>query len=91
MRPPRRACRCKGEGTCSTACFAKYGSSVLDDFLHCAVEKQDCVHVPRDESRATWKDPDAAGASKIPVPSFEIASLEGQWWVCGSCGGWWHC
>lgn len=71
--------RCKGEGTCSTACFAKYGNSVLDDFLHCAVEKQDCVHVPRDQSRATWKDPDAAGASKIPVPTFRIASLEGQW------------
>lgn len=71
--------RCKGEGTCSTACFAKYGNPVLDDFLHCAVEKQDCVHVPRDKSRATWSDPDVAGASKLAVKSFDINSLDGRW------------
>jgi len=72
--------KCKGEGTCSTACFAKYGNGVLDDFLHCAVEQQDCVHVPRDRSRATWTDPDTVGLDKQSSPSFQIASLEGRWY-----------
>ncbi|TFJ86462.1 hypothetical protein NSK_002119 [Nannochloropsis salina CCMP1776] len=72
--------KCKGEGTCSTACFAKYGNRVLDDFLHCAVEQQDCVHVPRDRSRATWTDPDAVGLDKRSSPTFEIRSLNGRWY-----------
>lgn len=72
--------KCKGEGTCSTACFAKYGNGVLDNFLHCAVEQQDCVHVPRDRSRATWTDPDTVGLDKQISPSFQISSLEGRWY-----------
>ncbi len=72
--------KCKGEGTCSTACFAKYGNGVLDNFLQCAVEQQDCVHVPRDRSRATWTDPDTVGLDKQSSPSFDIASLKGRWY-----------
>ena len=72
--------KCKGEGTCSTSCFAKYDSPILDKFLHCAIEEENCVHVPKDESRATWLDPEKNERQIPPLESFQIESLEGKWY-----------
>ena len=40
--------QCQGEQRCATQCFAQYGSSVLDNWLSCAIEDQQCVKVPQD-------------------------------------------
>mmetsp|Transcript_8279 Transcript_8279/g.14621 ORF Transcript_8279/g.14621 Transcript_8279/m.14621 type:complete len:540 (+) Transcript_8279:186-1805(+) len=71
--------KCKGDSMCSTGCFSKFGNPDLDDMLYCAVEKEDCVHVPRDESRATW---DAADPDAPPylVRPFDAATLGGAWY-----------
>lgn len=72
--------KCKGEGTCSTSCFAKYGSPTLDKFLHCAIEEQNCVNVPKDETRATWLDPEKNERQIPPLSTFKMESLEGTWY-----------
>jgi len=71
--------RCKGEGTCSTGCFAAYGSERLNKILYCSVEKEDCVKVPRDEGRATWAV-DPSDERPTVVQSFDMKSLEGSWY-----------
>mmetsp|Transcript_42905 Transcript_42905/g.134632 ORF Transcript_42905/g.134632 Transcript_42905/m.134632 type:complete len:597 (-) Transcript_42905:1037-2827(-) len=71
--------RCKGEGTCSTGCFAAYGTETLNKILYCSVEKEDCVKVPRDESRATWAV-DPSDERPPVVANFDMNSLDGSWY-----------
>eukprot|EP00640_Fibrocapsa_japonica_P001555 CAMPEP_0113936784 /NCGR_PEP_ID=MMETSP1339-20121228/3582_1 /TAXON_ID=94617 /ORGANISM="Fibrocapsa japonica" /LENGTH=384 /DNA_ID=CAMNT_0000939335 /DNA_START=410 /DNA_END=1564 /DNA_ORIENTATION=+ /assembly_acc=CAM_ASM_000762 len=71
--------KCKGDSLCSTGCFAKYGNPALDEVLYCSVEKEDCVHVPRDETRATWESPAEEDHPKV-VSNFNMASLKGKWY-----------
>ena len=71
--------RCKGGSMCSTGCFAKYGSERLDNLLACSVEKHDCVQVPGKGNEGWIKDEIDTLPSK-PVQSFELSSLQGQWY-----------
>jgi len=71
--------KCKGDSMCSTGCFSKFGNPDLDSILYCSVEKEDCVKVPRDESRATWEENDKY-APPILVKNFQPSSLEGTWY-----------
>jgi hypothetical protein len=71
--------RCKGGSMCSTGCFAKYGSDNLDNLLACTVEKNDCVHVPR-EANAGWKTDTLADLPTAPLQAFKPESLDGTWY-----------
>jgi len=64
---------------CSTSCFSRFGSSTLDAFLTCSVEKEGCVNVPRDLGPATWTSPKEDQAPG-PVDDFDVASMEGTWY-----------
>ena len=72
--------RCKGGSMCSTGCFAKFGSDNLDGLLACSVEKNDCVHVPRDEEAMGWKDDKLADLPTKPIEKFAASSLDGTWY-----------
>lgn len=71
--------RCKGESVCSTGCFASHGSETLNRILYCSVEKEDCVKVPRDETRSTWAV-DPSHERPLVVKDFDMSSLEGSWY-----------
>uniref|UniRef100_A0A0G4GN37 VDE lipocalin domain-containing protein n=1 Tax=Chromera velia CCMP2878 TaxID=1169474 RepID=A0A0G4GN37_9ALVE len=71
--------RCRGEGMCSTGCFARFGSPVLDDFLQCSLEKASCVNVPKDLGQPTW-DPPEIGAPPVSYEAFNMDSMEGTWY-----------
>jgi hypothetical protein len=64
---------------CSTGCFAKFGSSALDNLLYCSVEKNDCVQVPGKENTGWITDSQADLPSK-PITPYNIKSLEGTWY-----------
>jgi len=70
--------RCKGGSMCSTGCFAKYGSDRLDNLLACTVEKNDCVHVPR-EANSGWKADTIDDLPSMPLARFKPESLDGTW------------
>lgn len=63
---------------CSTGCFAKFGSSHLDELLHCSVEKHDCVHVPGKEN-VGWNTDTLADLPSKPLTTFNPASMQGVW------------
>ena len=71
--------KCKGGSLCSTACFAKYGSAQLDSLLYCSVEKNDCVHVPK-EGAFGWRPDTMADIPALPVEKFSLSSLDGTWY-----------
>jgi len=64
---------------CSTGCFAKYGGDNLDSLLSCSVEKNDCVHVPR-ESQAGWTNDKLSDLPSKPIERFSSQSLDGTWY-----------
>lgn len=70
--------RCKGGSMCSTGCFAKYGSDKLDSLLSCSVEKNDCVHVPKEETG--WKSDKLSNLPAQPLEAFNPDSLKGTWY-----------
>ncbi len=72
--------RCKGGSMCSTGCFAKFGSDKLDGLLSCSVEKNDCVHVPRDEEAMGWKEDKLADLPSKPIEKFAASSMDGTWY-----------
>ena len=71
--------RCKGGSMCSTGCFAKFGSSHLDNLLHCSVEKNDCVHVPGKENSG-WSNDKLSDLPSIPIAPFDATSFKGTWY-----------
>lgn len=71
--------RCKGGSMCSTGCFAKYGSERLDNLLACTVEKNDCVHVPR-EANSGWSTDTLEDLPRAPLAKWNPSSLDGTWY-----------
>lgn len=71
--------RCKGGSLCSTGCFAKFGGENLDKLIHCSVEKNDCVHVPR-EGSAGWTADKLSDLPSAPLAKFNPKSLSGSWY-----------
>ena len=73
--------RCKGGSMCSTGCFAKFGSVKLDNLLHCTIEKNDCVHVPKPEGVTSgWTADKLIDLPSKPVSQFDPKSLDGVWY-----------
>lgn len=71
--------RCKGGSLCSTGCFAKFGGENLDKLIHCSVEVNDCVHVPR-ESSSGWTADKLSDLPSPPLAKFNPKSLRGSWY-----------
>jgi hypothetical protein len=71
--------RCKGGSMCSTGCFAKYGSDTLDNLLHCSIEQNDCVQVPKANSNG-WNVDSLRDLPTKPITPFTPSDLSGTWY-----------
>ena len=66
---------CKGEQTCSSRCFDKYGNPGLDGFLNCVLEREKCMPMPPSVTSGDISDSSTFAVS----PGFRNGMLEGRW------------
>jgi len=69
--------KCGSDTTCSTGCFAAFGSDTFTGFLGCALEDKKCLSFPSDPKLLGWLDDGAEAPKK--VANFDINSLKGDW------------
>jgi len=68
--------KCGSDTTCSTGCFAAFGSDTFTGFLGCALEDKKCLSFPSDPKLLGWLDDANA---PIKIANFDIKSLKGDW------------